>query len=386
MDEILKRFDAAQDRDLMICKSRGVAWQKDMSQRTYPGMNAEGVNYFDHYQAFEGAPIGKAIHAGRVAMVNKYAGEECPVLDVGIGSGEFILARPNTFGTDINPKAVEWLKKNARYGERFDEYPAFTFWDVLEHVDVPNNYFKRMPDGCYLFTSLPIFTDLDKIRESKHYKPGEHFYYWTEKGFIEWMAMRRFRLLAVERFEIEAGRESILSFAFKRDLPGYHDTLNQYQQMHAKYYGASAYLYFESIAKEVMGLNPASILDFGCGRSDLAAHFWRDGARRIAKYDPAIPQFKEMPEGAFDLVLCTDVMEHIPIDDVDRILREIRAKSKNALFTISMKPARATLPDGRNAHVTLLNAGEWTRWINSVFGDVRQIKTQWDHILMLRTW
>lgn len=386
MDLILKRFDAVPDRDLMLCKSLGVAWQKDMSKRTYPGVNAEGVNYFDHYQAFEGADIGKAIHSGRVAIVNKYAGKDCQVLDVGIGSGEFIKSRPNTFGVDINPKATEWLKKNGYHGGDFSDYTAFTFWDVLEHVDVPDNYFKRMPDGCYLFTSLPIFKDLAKVRESKHYKPGEHFYYWTEQGFIEWMAMYRFRLLAVESFESDAGRESILSFAFKRDLPGYHDTLAQYQEMHANYYGASAYLYFDAIAKEVMALNPKSILDFGCGRSDLVAHFWKDGARRVAKYDPAIPQYKEMPEGKFDLVLCTDVMEHIQIHDVDRILNEIKAKSQKALFTISMKPARAKLPDGRNAHVTLLNADEWARWVGSVFGKVHLIKTQWDHIIMLRTW
>lgn len=386
MDGILKRFDSAHDGDLVICKSRGVAWQADMSKRTRPGVNADGVNYFDHYKAFEGSSIGRAIHSGRVDLVNDHAGADCLVLDIGVGSGEFILSRPNTHGTDINPKAVEWLKTEGRYGERFSDYNAFTFWDVLEHIDVPNNVFKQIPNGSYLFTSLPIFTDLNEVRKSKHYKPGEHFYYWTEHGFIEWMAMYRFRLLEVSRFESDAGRESIVSFAFKRDLPGYHDTLRQYQQLHANYYGASAYLYFETIAKEVMALNPKSILDFGCGRSDLVAHFWKDGARRVAKYDPAIPQFKEMPDGQFDLVLCTDVMEHIQIEDVERILREIRAKSQTALFTISMKPARAKLPDGRNAHVTLLNAGEWTRWIGSIFGQVRQIPTQWDHILMLRTW
>lgn len=386
MDGILKRFDAVQDGDLMVCKSRGVAWQADMKHRAPPGVNAEGVNYFDHYKGFEGSEIGRSIHSGRVAMVNKHVGAESLVLDVGVGSGEFILSRPNTHGTDVNPKAVEWLKKNGYYAERFSDYNAFTFWDVLEHIDVPNNVFKQIPTGSFLFTSLPIFTDLKKVRESKHYKPGEHLYYWTEQGFIEWMAMYRFRLIEVSRFESEAGRESIVSFVFKRDLPGYHDTLKQYQQLHANYYGASAYLYFETIAKEVMALDPKSILDFGCGRSDLVAHFWKDGARRVAKYDPAIPQFKEMPEGQFDLVLCTDVMEHIPIEDVERIFNEIRDKSNSVLFTISMKPARAKLPDGRNAHVTLLNADEWMRWIKAMFGSARRIETQWDHILMVRTW
>lgn len=386
MDELIRRFTAQQDRDLMLCVPRGVAYQADMTVRAPDGVNAEGVNYFDHYSAFAGASIGKVIHDGRVQFVNDYTGRECPVLDVGIGSGEFILSRPNTFGTDVNPKAQQWLSENGLAGLGFDAYKAFTFWDVLEHVDVPSNYFKRMPEGSFLFTSLPIFADLSDIRSSKHYKPGEHLYYWTEKGFVEWMAMHRFRLLEVRDFESEAGRDSIRSFAFIKNLPGYHDTLDQYRQIHCGAYGTTAYLYFDKIAKEAISLKPSSILDYGCGRGDLVAHFWKDGERRIAKFDPAIPQFKEMPEGEFDLVLCTDVMEHILIGDVDRVFREIRKKSHNVIFTISLRPARARLPDGRNAHVTLLSASEWMCWIKDVFGEAIRTDTGYDHLLMVRTW
>lgn len=384
MDELIRRFDARADADLMLCVHRGVAYQRDMSQRAPEGVNAAGVDYFDHYKAIQGAEIARRINAGRVAIVNKYA-KGSAVLDTGIGSGEFIKSRPNTFGRDVNRKAVAWLKAENKLATDSTQFGAFTYWDVLEHIDVPNNHFRRMPDGCFLFTCLPIFDDLNRVRESRHYKPGEHLYYWTERGFIDWMAFYRFRLLDRQVFEVDAGRDSILTFAFKRDLPSYHDTLAQYQEMHAKAYGTSAHLFFEPIAQEVISMNPSSILDYGCGRSDLVAHFWKDGARRVAKYDPAIPQFKEMPEGAFDLVLCTDVMEHIPMTEVEQVLSDVKVKSRKALFTISMKPARAKLPDGRNAHVTLLNAGEWMGWIKSVFGRVERIPAQWDHILMAKT-
>lgn len=385
MDAILNRFDAKPDGDLMLCVPRGVAWQRDMSFRAPPGVNAEGVNYFDHYGAFAGSDIGKAIHDARVTFVNDYVGQECPVLDVGIGCGEFIRARPNTFGIDVNPVAQDWLHQNGLYG-RIDHFKAFTFWDVIEHVEAPNVYFKKMPKGSFLFTSLPIFGDLSGVRKSKHYKPGEHLYYWTEQGFIEWMEMYRFRLLAAEDFETAAGRDGIRSFAFVRDLPGYHETLDEYRKLHANAYGTTAYLYFDKIAKAVLELNPRSILDYGCGRGDLVAHFWNDGERRIAKYDPAIPQFKEMPDGDFELVLCTDVMEHILIADVDRVFREIRGKSRNAIFTISLRPARARLPDGRNAHVTLLSGSEWLRWIKDVFGRATSIDTGHEHLLMAKTY
>lgn len=385
VDELIRRFQAQADHDLMLCLARGVAYQRDMSQRTQEGVNAEGVNYFAHYAAIEGGEIARKLNEGRVAIVDKHAGAACVVLDTGIGSGQFIRSRPNTFGRDVNKRAVAWLKERGLHATESTKFNAFTYWDVLEHIDVPNGHFKRMPEGCYLFTCLPVFADLTKVRASRHYKPGEHFYYWTEEGFVAWMAEYRFRLLERQDFETRAGRDSVTTFAFKRDLPGHHETLAQYQEMHGKAYGTSAYLFFDAIAPQVVALNPSSILDYGCGRSDLAAHFWKDGARRIAKYDPAIPQFKEMPDGSFDLALCTDVMEHIPMVEVDRVLGEIKSKARKALFTISMKPARAKLPDGRNAHVTLLNADEWMEWIKSVFGRAERIPAQWDHILMVKT-
>ena len=136
--------------------------------------------------------------------------------------------------------------------------------------------------------------------------------------------------------------------------------------------------------KVVQAQKPKSILDYGCGRSDLAAFFWRDGERRIARYDPAISAYKTMPEGKFDLVFCCDVMEHIPMRGVDRVLAEVKDKGAVVLFTISTILARAKLPDGRNAHVTLLTKSEWRRWIGEAFGGaLQEFPGKWDHELVL---
>lgn len=382
MDPLIRRFDGVPDADLMVCRSHGVSYQRDMSK-----IISYDDSYFDKYQALEGQPIAEKINAGRIALVDRYAGAVCPVVDVGIGSGEFIKRRPGpTFGRDINRKAEQWLKVIDRWADDLSAFKAFTFWDVLEHVDNPDrHYFRFIQDGSLVFTCLPVFEELREVRKSRHYKPNEHLYYWTEQGLIDWMVLYRFRLLERQNFETEAGRESITSFAFIRDLPDYHKTLEQYQKLHAPAYGTSAYLHFEQIAREVLSFNPKSILDFGCGRSDLVAHFWNDGNRRIEKYDPAIPQFKRLPGGRFDLVLCTDVMEHIPMASVDDVFEQIKDKSQSAIFTISTIPARAKLPDGRNAHVTLLTPDEWMRWIKSIFRKAVRIPTQWDHIVMVKT-
>lgn len=386
MDGLIARFDSVEDGDLVLCRARGVAHQRDMSFRAPPGMNAAGENYWDHYAAMEGGEIGLKIHDARRNMVDRHVGAEAVALDVGVGSGQFIRFRPNTMGIDVNPRGIEWLRREGKLAGGIEGFDAYTFWDVLEHVDQPyRHYFRFIADGAWLFTSLPIFTDLDAVRGSKHYKPGEHLYYWTEAGFVEWMAAYRFRLVERSDVETEAGREGVVSFAFRRDLPDYNKTLDQYREMHSKAYGTSAHLHFDLVAREVLDLQPQSIIDWGCGRSDLVAHFWNEGRRRIAKYDPAIPQFKELPDGRFDLALCCDVMEHILLSDVERVLQEIKTKAGKALFTISLRLARAKLPDGRNAHVTLLTASEWARWIKSVFVRAYRVDTGQDHLLMIKT-
>jgi hypothetical protein len=212
MDRHIAAFPAIADADLMLCPAHGIAYQADMSEKVhYNGA------YFDKYVGYEGAPIARAINAGRVGLVDKHVGAAAPVLDIGIGSGEFIKNRPTTFGYDVNPKAIDWLKQTRRWSDGFAAFEGFTFWDVLEHVENPDDdYFRRIHPGAFLFTSVPVFTDLTRIRESKHYRPGEHLYYFTEAGLIDWLHHYGFDLVERTDFETRAGREDILSFAFRR--------------------------------------------------------------------------------------------------------------------------------------------------------------------------
>lgn len=365
----------------MLVHHRGIAYQRDMND----GRVAYDRAYFDKCRGYEGQAIAEKINAGRIALVKRFFGDG-PVLDVGVGSGEFIRRRADTFGFDINPAAKEWLVAERRWKQEFDAFEAFTFWDVLEHVEEPESYFRKIMPGSYLFACLPIFANLTRIRDSKHYRPGEHLYYFTEKGFVDWMALHGFTHLATEGYESEAGRENIRSFAFRHNGPFYHEMVAAYREMHAtRYYGASASIYRDILLPIVQSVRPISILDFGCGRSEIAALFWKDGERETFRYDPAIPEFATIPDRSFDLVFCLDVMEHLLMRDVDDVLNQIRKRSRNAVFTISLKPARAKLPNGENAHVTLLRDGEWLRWIKDVFGHAVRVRTPWDHELMVKT-
>lgn len=211
MDPHMLGFEVVADGDLMICERAGCAYQADMTV-SVPYDDA----YFDKLAGYEGSEIAVKLNSGRVAFVNAWAGAETHVLDIGIGCGEFIKSRPKTMGMDVNPRAIDWLTANGKLAKSLWQFHAFTFWDVLEHVRSPNDYFSQMVIGSHVFVSMPIFEDLWRIRESKHYRPNEHYFYFTEHGFTDWMAMYGFRLLATSDFESVAGRESILSFAFQR--------------------------------------------------------------------------------------------------------------------------------------------------------------------------
>lgn len=108
-------------------------------------------------------------------------------------------------------------------------------------------------------------------------------------------------------------------------------------------------------------MSVSSILDYGCGAGTLGtalkAQAWPFDFR---EYDPAVPGKDAMPRPA-DLVVCTDVLEHIERDRLDTVLGHIRALSMQGTFlVISTVPAHKSLPDGRNAHL-IVESPDWWR-------------------------
>lgn len=384
MDRIIRRFDSTKDSDLVLCEARGVAYQRDMGK-----VMKYDARYLANYDAYAVGPIADALNRGRVAMLARHVPAGSKVLDVGAASGRFVREAVSAGfeckGFDVIPEAVQRLQRSDLYAEDAAEFDAMTMWDSIEHMPDPEIWLKKLRRDAVLLVAIPVFEDLTKVRKSKHYKPGEHLLYFTSQGFKDWIAAYGYRLIEASSHETDAGRESIGAFAFRRDLPDFHDHIAAYMEMHStRFYGSSATeLHLETVAGVVRTVKPKSILDYGCGRSDLVAHFWRDGERKISRFDPAIPMWKCMPHGRFDLALVCDVMEHIPIGSVDRVLAEVRKKSATALFTISTKLARAKLPDGRNAHVTLLTRSEWIGWIADYFGSVAKLPGQSEHEVVL---
>ena len=199
--------------DLRYCYKHGIMFQTDMSKSI-----EYGKNYYQHYVTLIGNEISNKLNASRVALTEKYS--KC-LLDVGIGSGEFIMrSKMKVYGYDINPYGISWLRERNLYVDPYssalDGIDGWTLWDTLEHISHPEEFLHLVLPGTYLFVSLPIFSDLTKIRQSKHYKPGEHYYYFTEQGFLWFMTSRGFSLVEMSDQESVAGRDSILTFVLRK--------------------------------------------------------------------------------------------------------------------------------------------------------------------------
>lgn len=109
-----------------------------------------------------------------------------------------------------------------------------------------------------------------------------------------------------------------------------------------------------------------SILDFGAGKGTLAAALAEDGYH-IAEYDPAIPGKDRDPEPA-ELVICSDVLEHVEPDCLDAVLNELKRLTKRKLVVlIDTELAGKVLPDGRNAHLIVETPAWWGAKISKLF-------------------
>lgn len=128
---------------------------------------------------------------------------------------------------------------------------------------------------------------------------------------------------------------------------------------------------FVGAAQLVKKYGRCDVLDYGCGKETLRLameeSFPALNGVRILGYDPGRKGFDREPKPA-DMVVCTDVMEHVEQQCVDATLRHICELTKHvAIIDVALTPAQKTLPDGRNAHICLKSKDWWLSFLKKYF-------------------
>lgn len=124
------------------------------------------------------------------------------------------------------------------------------------------------------------------------------------------------------------------------------------------------------IAQLVKYVGAKSLLDYGSGKGyQYLAGRMHDGWGGLLPhcYDPGVRQLSVKPEGKFDGIICTDVLEHIDQQDVPEILEDIFGYVNDTGFVyleISCRPAHKKFPDGTNVHLTVKKPGWWRKRIS----------------------
>lgn len=151
--------------------------------------------------------------------------------------------------------------------------------------------------------------------------------------------------------------------------------------------GGGIQLIYDELEYELDKRDCASILDFGGGTAVhwhkkvripgqkemmTATEFFGARLRGFFRYDPAHPHYNVKPTGKYEIIMCTEVLEHVPLDEMDELLTEMKSYLKDdgvVIFTIPKTLSSNSFPDGQNTHVTLMETSEWNKLFDQYFDD-----------------
>lgn len=200
-------------------------------------------SYFANFAKISDCARGRALNDARREFVERYFTGD--IIDIGVGSGAFmeeweaggheevgceamgsdaVLRNGTARGFDVAVPAINELIKAKKFsdprafkaveGQLLPDLPALTMWDSIEHMKAPseflNNWYK------WIFISTPIYESAEHCLQSHHYKPGEHIWYFTERGLIGYMLDHGYEMIERSRFEENYGRKDIGSYAFQK--------------------------------------------------------------------------------------------------------------------------------------------------------------------------
>lgn len=130
--------------------------------------------------------------------------------------------------------------------------------------------------------------------------------------------------------------------------------LNRELHQQPRGFGGGGHKHKEQVIELARLFDCKTLLDYGAGQRTLSQVILKkfpDVFDSIQDYDPGVPAIAKPPKPA-DLVVCTDVLEHIEPEFLDNVLSDLFQLTRKAIFLyIATIPTDKILKDGRSAHL-----------------------------------
>lgn len=140
----------------------------------------------------------------------------------------------------------------------------------------------------------------------------------------------------------------------------------EYRLMHKanKFRGVSLRKHMDEINEIIEEEGIDTLLDYGCGG---ACHVGSYKASSVSLYDPYNEKYEKKPTGTFEMVVCTDVLEHVIPEDIFDVVADIISYAEKVVYlSIATYPASKKFKDGTNVHLLVRSQDWWDQLLDSL--------------------
>ena len=278
----------------------------------------------------------------------------------------------------------------AAMGYRRIEYYGFDACCVYENNIVKNYAYSKVRNehvievtagnGRTFYSTVSLARQAEEIVRLMDNLPGLEVVVHGDTFMANQVAMYK---------ETKKPADYLISPAYAKMMSKMHDTYERYGTSGDSH----ASRVFMAGAQIVKKFGKCDILDYGCGKETLRIAmeeaFPTIPNMRVIGYDPGMPATHKNLKKS-EIVVCTDVMEHVEPECIDNVLSHICSLTEHvAIINVSLIPAVKVLPDGRNSHISLHSKDWWNSYFKKYFVIIEQADSPAEFLVVgqpIRRW
>ncbi|MEE9494797.1 MAG: hypothetical protein V3W04_15665 [Gammaproteobacteria bacterium] len=295
------------------------------------------------------------------------------------------------FDSDMQGNAVLSINDKETSVMLLDCEKLASLWELYDAQHIDNHYHKyfrkKVHDKGLWGNMSPAWNS----RDFEYVSGKSHLLHFTTLHTQPWRPFPKVLKYETHELEhlwndLEKSADEAQFTLFTEEYPSsrYVELIDMYANMHEEgqlesgrtaadtFSGISLVEHIPYVAHLIKETHAKSLLDFGCGKGKLyqdapecpaGSRFkvmptWQDTL--VTCYDPGYAPYSGLFESCYDAVITTDVVEHIPEEDIPWVLDKLFKHAHLFLYVVAAcYPAKKIMPDGSNAHCTQQSPEWW---------------------------